>query len=59
MILGISEEAPDEKTVRDAHRKLMVLNHPDAGGSTYVAIKLNEAKAILLKESGTEAPKTE
>src|SRR5690242_7720962 len=49
-ILGITEEFPDEKVVRDAHRKLMVLNHPDAGGSTYIAIKLNEAKSILLKE---------
>jgi len=56
MILGIKDENPEEKVVRDAHRKLMILNHPDAGGSTYIAIKLNEAKAILLKEKGKEEP---
>ena len=49
-ILGISGDKIDEKVIKEAHRKLMVLNHPDAGGSTYIAIKLNEAKAILLKD---------
>jgi len=47
LILGIRESAPREK-VREAHRRLAMLNHPDTGGSTYVATKINEAKDKLL-----------
>mmetsp|Transcript_1222 Transcript_1222/g.1955 ORF Transcript_1222/g.1955 Transcript_1222/m.1955 type:complete len:190 (+) Transcript_1222:44-613(+) len=46
-ILGIRESAPREK-VREAHRRLALLNHPDTGGSTYVSSKINEAKDKLL-----------
>lgn len=52
-ILGLRESAPEQK-VKDAHRKIMIANHPDAGGSSYIAAKVNEAKDILLgkKRSG-------
>eukprot|EP00543_Licmophora_paradoxa_P006840 CAMPEP_0202447100 /NCGR_PEP_ID=MMETSP1360-20130828/5757_1 /ASSEMBLY_ACC=CAM_ASM_000848 /TAXON_ID=515479 /ORGANISM="Licmophora paradoxa, Strain CCMP2313" /LENGTH=238 /DNA_ID=CAMNT_0049063973 /DNA_START=23 /DNA_END=739 /DNA_ORIENTATION=+ len=48
LILGVRESS-SAKRIKDAHRKLLVLNHPDTGGSTYVAGKINEAKELLLK----------
>lgn len=48
LILGVRESSSPAR-VKDAHRKLLILNHPDTGGSTYLAGKLNEAKELLLK----------
>lgn len=50
LILGVREHAPIEK-IREAHRKVMVANHPDAGGSHFLASKINEAKDILIGKS--------
>lgn len=47
-ILNISPAASKEKILQ-AHKQLMLRNHPDNGGSTYVAAKVNEAKDFLLK----------
>lgn len=41
------ENATPDK-VKEAHRKVMVANHPDAGGSHYLASKINEAKDVML-----------
>lgn len=56
LILGIRENATVDK-VKEAHRKVMVANHPDAGGSHYLASKINEAKDVMLgKKSDSGSP---
>ena len=46
-ILGMRESAGEDR-IREAHLRIMKANHPDLGGSSYIAEKVNEAKDMLL-----------
>ncbi|RDX57304.1 hypothetical protein K466DRAFT_496261 [Polyporus arcularius HHB13444] len=49
-ILGLKDGAQLKKQLKDAHRQIMLANHPDRGGSPYLASKINEAKDLLDKD---------
>ena len=46
-VLGLECGSPED-VIRDAHRRLIANLHPDKGGSTFLAAKVNQAKDILL-----------
>jgi hypothetical protein len=47
-VLGLEDGATQED-VRAAHRRLILQIHPDKGGTSYLAAKINEAKDVLLR----------
>ncbi|KOC59766.1 Mitochondrial import inner membrane translocase subunit TIM14 [Habropoda laboriosa] len=48
LILDVSPSANKTK-VKQQFKKIMSVNHPDRGGSPYIAAKINEAKDLLEK----------
>merc|ERR1712168_95648 len=46
LVLGVGQGSTQQR-IRDAHRRIMIANHPDKGGSPYLASKINEAKDIM------------
>ncbi len=47
-VLGLDDTASEEDIV-EAHKRLIQKLHPDRGGSTFLATKINQAKDLLLK----------
>jgi hypothetical protein len=58
--LEVLDLPPDTEAseINEAHRRLMQIVHPDRGGSRYFAVKVNQAKEILLELRTPPGPST-
>jgi DnaJ-domain-containing protein 1 len=50
-VLGL-EAGATSADIRKAHRRLMQRLHPDLGGTSFLAARINEAKDVLLSNHG-------
>ena len=50
VIFGLENGQYTLNDIKQAYRKLASANHPDKGGSTYLALRINEAKDFLIKD---------
>jgi hypothetical protein len=55
-LLGVSQEASLTE-IREAHRRLIVKVHPDAGGSEELANRVNVARDTLVAEMNRRTPR--
>ena len=51
-LLGLEPGATRDE-INAAHRRLILQNHPDKGGTSYLAARINEAREVLLNGRGT------
>ena len=56
-MLGVSARA-DHKEIREAHRRLAALVHPDRGGTSARMQELNAARDLLLDDLPLERPES-
>ena len=49
-VLGVDATASQEE-IEAAYRDLIVKNHPDHGGTDWIAAQLNQARDILLNDN--------
>ena len=48
LILGIREHAKED-LVKDAHRKIMIANHPDAGKASLISEETSSFKSVACR----------